>query len=340
MKKGNITVWGVVLMIGLVIGFLTMNAGSVSAQDAGSGKKVELKAISFMPANVTKSKLFKEYLNRVEKASNGELSMKFLGGPEVIGLPEQGQGVGRGTVDMALLPPSVIQGMVPEANVTILSRGLTQEEEIQRGIIGKLQPFYNKANLYCLGEIFGLNAPQFMLYTKKKIEKLSDMKGLAVGMNGPMFKPAADALGLVMKVVPFSEAYTALERKVVEGWFSSNSAITSFAGQEQVKFCVDHSVFVDPAVVIINLAKWNSLSKTAQDALHKTMMANCAEFGRLNTEDETKAIDVCKKAGVEYVKLQPNEAKTYVDTIYNSMWSDWEKKMPGSVPELRKLLTK
>ena len=339
MKKGNTTFLGV-LTIGLIIGFLTVNAASVGAQGAASGKKVELKAISFMPANVTKSKLFKEYLSRVEKASNGELSMKYLGGPEVIGIPEQGQAVARGTVDMALLPPSVIQGMVPESNVTILSRGLTQEEEIERGIIGKLQPFHNKANLYCLGEIFGVNAPQFMLYTKKKIEKLSDMKGMAIGMNGPMFKPAADALGLVMKVVPFSEAYTALERKVVEGWFSSHSAITSFAGQEQLKYCVDHAVFVDPAMVIISLAKWNSLSKNAQNALQKTLLDNCAEFGRLNTEDETKSIAICKKAGIEYVKLPKNEAQIYLDTIYNSMWSDWEKKMPGSVPELRKLLTK
>ncbi len=336
MKEGSIRFLGVVLVIGLLAGFLTVNVGAVSAQE----KKVELKAISFMPANVTKSKLFKEFLSRVEKASNGELSMKYLGGPEVIGLPEQGQAVGRGTVDMAMLPPSVIQGMVPEANVTILSRGLTQEEEIERGIIGKLQPFHNKANLYCLGEIFGLNAPQFMLYTRKKIEKLSDMKGIATGMNGPMFKPAADALGLIMKVVPFSEAYTALERKVVEAWFSSNSAITSFAGQEQLKFCVDHAVFVDPTLVIVNLAKWNSLSKNAQNALQKTMMENYAEFGRLNTEDETNSIEVCKKAGIQYVKLPPGEAQAYQDTIYNSMWSDMEKKMPGSVPELRKLLTK
>ena len=56
-------------------------------------------------------------------------------------------------------------------------------------MIKNLQPFHNKANLYCLGEIFGLNAPQFMLYTRKKIEKLADMKGIATGMNGPMFKP-------------------------------------------------------------------------------------------------------------------------------------------------------
>ena len=170
-----------------------------------------------------------------------------------------------------------------------------------------------------------MNAPQFMLYTKKKIEKLSDMKGMAIGMNGPMFKPAADALGLVMKVVPFSEAYTALERKVVEGWFSSHSAITSFAGQEQLKYCVDHAVFVDPAMVIISLAKWNSLSKNAQNALQKTLLDNCAEFGRLNTEDETKSIAICKKAGIEYIKLPPNEAQIYLDTIYNSMSSDLGK---------------
>ena len=95
MKRGSTTFLGV-LTIGWIMGFLTINAASVGAQGAASGKKVELKAISFMPANFTKSKLFKEYLSRVEKASNGELSMKYLGGPEVIGIPEQGQAVARG----------------------------------------------------------------------------------------------------------------------------------------------------------------------------------------------------------------------------------------------------
>ena len=93
MKEGSIRFLGVVWMMGLVIGLLTINAGSVGAQD----KKVELKAISFMPANVTKSKLFKEFLSRVEKASNGELSMKYLGGPEVH--RPAGAGSGRGPGD-------------------------------------------------------------------------------------------------------------------------------------------------------------------------------------------------------------------------------------------------
>lgn len=340
MRKFSVSVCGVFKIIGLIIVFLSVNAVPIFAESAPSSKVTELKSITFMPAHVTKSKLFKEYLSRAQKASNGELSLNYLGGPEVIGLPEQGKAVARGTIDMALLPPSFVQGMVPEANVTILSRGLTQEEEIERGVIQKLQPFYNKAGLYCLGEIFGQNMYQFMLYTTKKVEKLSDLKGLSVGMVGPMFKPAADKLGIVMKTVPFSDAYTALERKLVDGWFASHSAILSFAGQEQLKYGIDHPVFVEPVVVIINLAKWNSLSKNAQTALQKTLLENSAEFGKVNSGDEVKAIEIFKKAGVVYNKLSPQEAEIYVDTIYDSMWSEWERKMPESVPELRKLLTK
>ena len=221
-----------------------------------------------------------------------------------------------------------------------MSRGLTQEEEIDRNIIGKLQPYYNKANLYCLGEIFGVNAPQFMLYTSKKVENLEQLKGQAIGMNGPMFKPAADALGFVMKVVPFTDAYTALERGVVDGWLASNSAIASFAGQEQLKYGIDHAFFVDPCVVIVNLAQWKSLSPTAQEALQKTLMGMAPELGRVNNEEETKSVKIFKEVGIEFIKLPPDEAATYLDMIYNSMWDEWAKKMPESVPELRKLLTK
>ena len=133
-----------------------------------------------------------------------------------------------------------------------------------------------------------------------------------------------------MKVVPFSEAYTALERKVVEAWFASNSAITSFAGQEQLKFCVDHAVFVDPTLVIVNLAKWNSLSKSAQNALQKTMMDHCAEFGRLNTEDETKSIEVCKKAGISTSSCRRARPRPIWIRSTTPCGPKWKRRCPGA----------
>ena len=305
---------------------------------AAPAKAIELKAISFLPAMATKTKLLKQFCSKVEEASKGELSIKVLGGPEVIGVMEQGQALSRGVVDMAMFPPAFLSGMAPESVVTLLTR-ITQEEEIKRGVIEKLQPFYNKANIYCLGEIFGVNDPQFMIHTIKKVERPQQLASMSIGGTGPLVKPVADALGFDLKVIPLSDAYTALERKVVEGWLSTAVGVVSFGAQDLLKFGIDHAFFADYVVVAMNLNKWKGLPANLQNILHNTLINMAPELGRINNEDEIKARKVFRDAGLQYVKFSSTDAEWFLNTVYDAMWKNWEKQMPRTVPELRKLLT-
>jgi TRAP-type transport system periplasmic protein len=304
-----------------------------------SSKAIELKAVSFQPRMASKTKIFKQFADKVAEASKGEINIKILGGPEVIGVMEQGQGVSRGVADMAMLPPGLIQGMVPESMFTLLSR-VTQEEEIKRGVINKLQPFYNKVNLFCLGEIFGVNVPQFMTFTtSKKIEKPQQLAGMSIGGTGPMTNPIAGVLGVNIKVIPLSEVYTALERKVVDGWISPASGIVASGAYEQLKYGIDHSFFADNVVIIMNLNKWKSFSTNLQNILQNTLLAMAPELGAINQNDEAKARQTFREGGVQFIKFSPDDAEWYINSIYDAMWNAWIKQMPQTVPEFRKLLS-
>jgi TRAP-type transport system periplasmic protein len=305
---------------------------------AATVKSTELKAISFLPAMATKTKLLRQFSSKVEEVSKGELAVKILGGPEVIGVMEQGQAVSRGVVDMAMVPPSMVSGMVPEAVVTLLTR-ISQEEEIKRGVIDKLQPFYNKGNLYCLGEIFGVNDPQFLIHTTKKVSRPQQLSGMSLGGTGPLVKPIGDALGFDLKTIPLSDAYTALERKVVEGWVSTAAGIVSFGAQDVLKYGIDHAFFADYVVVVMNLNKWRGLSTKLQNTLRETLLNMAPELGRINNEDEIKARKIFRDAGTQYVKFSQADADFYLNTIYDAMWNSWTKQMPTTVPEFRKLLS-
>jgi TRAP-type C4-dicarboxylate transport system substrate-binding protein len=300
---------------------------------------IELKAVSFLPRMASKTKLFKLFSDKVGEVSKGELSIKILGGPEVIGVMEQGQGVSRGVVDMAMLPPGLIQGMVPESLFPLLTR-ITQEEEIKRGVIKKLQPFYNKVNLYCLGEIFGVNDPQFLTYTtSRKIEKPQQLAGLSIGGTGPMTNPIGRVLGIDIKVIPLSEVYTALERKVVDGWISPAGGIVGSGAYEQLKYAIDHPFFADYVVIIMNLNKWKSLSTNLQALLQDTLLTMAPELGAMNQNDEMKARQKFRDGGVQFIKFSQADSEWYLNSIYDAMWNDWIKRMPQTGPEFRKLLS-
>jgi TRAP-type C4-dicarboxylate transport system substrate-binding protein len=301
-------------------------------------KPVELKAVTFLPSMAFKSKLFKQFCKNVNEEAGGKLSIRFLGGPEVIGVFEQGQAVSKGVVHMTCLPPALLQGMVPEAPTPLLSR-ITQEEELKRGLDKFLQPFYNKAKLYYLGEIFGTNDPQFMTFTIDKIDRPQQLAGKLIGGTGPLVKPMASALNFSLKTIPLPDSYTALERKLVKGWIAPAGGIVPFGCQEVLKFGIDHPFFADYISIIINLEAWNNLSADLKNILKGTLLKMAPELGRANNEDELKSRQIFRDAGTQFVKFSPADADWYINTIYDSMWKSFLKKIPETGPELRKILS-
>jgi len=300
---------------------------------------IEIKAVTFLPGMSFKAKLFKQFCDKVNEAANGELTINILGGPEVIGQPEMGDAVSNGVVQMTMMPPSFFEGRFMEASLLLLSR-ITYEEEVKSGVHEMLQTFYNdKANVYFLGRMCGSNEPSWLTHANKEVNKPQQLAGLTVGANGPMVLPVTKALNMDLKSVPLSEAYTALERGLVDGWLAPASGILPTSAQEQIKYGIDHPYFTDHVVMVINLDTWKKLPANLQKLLQDTQASMAPELGRLNDEDEAKARKIFADAGVKYIKFSPDDAKSYLDTIYNAMWDDFTKKMPDTAPEIRKLIS-
>jgi TRAP-type transport system periplasmic protein len=308
-----------------------------SARDS-AGKSIELKAVSFLPAMNATTKQFRQYADKVGEMSKGELKIKFLGGPEVIPPFEQGQALSRGVVDMAIITPSLIEGMAPES-VFILASRISPEEEVKRAVLEKLQPFYAKANLFCLGRLCATSTPVFLTFTIKKVEKPEDLKGLKIGGTGPMSKPVTDAFGADLKVVPLPDAITALDRKVVEGWIAAATGVVPFGIHEHLKYAIDHPYFPIPNVILFNQAKWKALPANLQSILSNTLKEMSPGLGRASDEEELKAQKEMQTAGVKFVKFSPPDAERYLKTVYDAMWANWQKTQPQTAPEFQKLLT-
>lgn len=332
MTTKNLLKWS--LCVFQVLLFMVLSSATSAAQGSSP---VELKAVSFLPAMSATVKQFKQFADKVGEASKGQLRITYLGGPEVVPAFEQGQAVSRGIVDMLLITPSLMEGMVPEGVFTLASR-IAPEDEIKRGVFEKLQPFYAKANIFCLGRMAFLSKPIFLTCTTKKVDKPDDLKGVKFGGTGPMTKPIADALGADLKVIPLGDAITGLERKYVNGWIAPASGIVPFGIHEQLGYAVDHPFFPMPNVILVNLKKWNDLAGELRDVLIKTHKEMGPILGTAAEEDEANAQKVMQKAGVKFIKFSTSDAERYLDTIYDAMWANWKKVLPQTAPEFEKLL--
>ena len=105
-------------------------------------------------------------------------------------------------------------GMIPQTPVELLETGLFKE--IFRRFMNDL---HEKAGLHYLWRNAGSwNNDSFQPVITRKIDTPYDMANLKIGATSTFMKPFLDKVGGTMVIIPPPEAYTSLERGVVDGF--------------------------------------------------------------------------------------------------------------------------
>ena len=97
-----------------------------------SAKPITIKAVTFLPTNLATVAKFADYVNVINKRAKGELTIKWLGGPEIIKGKSQPDAVSTGAIDMVVMPLNFYADMVPETQSFFLSHYSPAEERQRR----------------------------------------------------------------------------------------------------------------------------------------------------------------------------------------------------------------
>ncbi len=272
----------------------------------------------------------------VKEKTKGELVIKLLGGPEVIPKTEQVQACADGLVDMVFAVAGEYRQVIPEVAGLHLSPS-TPWEDRTNGIYEYWRDLHKKYNLSYLGR-WNYNMDFVIHLGKKRIERLADLKGFKISPTGRT-EHLISSLGAVSVEVGGREIYTAMERGLLDGYVWSDSGRFG-SWKEVTQYVVDHP-FLSAATftMVMNLDKFESLPKHLQDALtsvsaeYEPIMAEY--FAGMRQTERQTMID----AGVEYIKLPPDEAKSFVDSADGFAWEMVKEVVkPQSYEKLRKVL--
>lgn len=290
---------------------------------AAGAQEVVLKTQTALPKNHDLAKSFIEgFVNKLNAAGKGIVQVDFLGGPEVNPPDKVASAVQRGVIDLLHTPGAYHIGTVPYGNA-LMATNIPPSEYRANGAFAKLAPQWERklnAKIIAIGE----TSAQFHLYLKNKpkLKKdgVLDLTGIKIRTTGA-YRPFAQALGATpVQITNAAEVYTALERGVVEGFGWPTVGLASQGLGKLVKYRIDPPFYHLADLVLINLDKWNSLPKPAQDMLLKVG----AEY-----ESESRAYMIAAakadaaalaKQGVEVFTLPPEGAKKYLDIAHGAMW--------------------
>lgn len=301
-------------------------------------KPIVLKGITAFPKSNREFMVVRELVKRVNEGSQGRLKINWIGGPEVVKGFDQPEALRSGMIDMLLfIPTGWYRPILPVAECKGLSQ-LTAAEERANGTYDLWKDVFRKnCNAEHLG--FWTTTLNFQLFTIFPVKGIEDLKGKTIRVM-PLYAPFLKALGASPIMMPPPELYTALQRKVVDGYMWLEQGPVSFGWHEVTKYMIEPTVFRGEATVAVNLDKFSKLPADLQVFLQKTM-ADMEAVGDKMLEDlarEDKATML--KAGVEVNTLPPEDAEKFITTSQEVTWKLVEERAPVYAPKFRQLTTK
>ena len=165
--------------------------------------------------------------------------------------------------------------------------------------------------------------------SRRPINKLEDIAGLKVRVvQSPLYIDLFNTLGANAVPLPFPELYTALEQKTVDGQENPVTLINTSKFYEVQKHLTLTRHTYNPQIVIFSKRVWDRL-----DAEEKKLIEEAAAEARTfqrqySREQETKALDAVKAAGMQVVELPAAEVARIRDKVQPVV-----KKFSEGVPE-------
>ena len=282
---------------------LSLNAAAPSAS-----AQTVLRAITYAPVNKIEDSMvvFRDWADRVNKASQGQLRIEHIGGPDVFPVADQINAASKGLVDI-VMTFSVHTALVPEIDTTGLS-DISIEEERKIGYVDLLDKAHEKINLKVIGRT--ATSSGFYIFSKSPIQKLDDFKGVKIRSHSgydPLFKMVgANPIGMNI-----SEIYGGLERGVVTA-APYPLFVYDMGLQEVTKFVLADSFWTSHTTwTFMNLKKFQSLSANLQKVLIDAQLEVEKDMPRLIGELKTKERAKLEGAGMTFTSLPPDEAKKW-----------------------------
>jgi TRAP-type C4-dicarboxylate transport system substrate-binding protein len=276
------------------------------------------------PTHQLAVKIFDPWAKFVEEKSNGRVKIQNFHGGSLSKLRDVWEGTLGGMWDISILIPAFkydnfIGSLIAE--LPFLFPDHVTATNIMGSFIEKwtLEEFKDVkiAAINCSGLL--------ALWSKKKVTKIEDFKGMKVGVPGRGWKKVLEAWGATPVSISVGEIYMALDRGTVDAMIFTITGGSGMRFQEVSAYVSKLKAQSVLSVVVMNKNTWNRLPNDIQTLFDDVLFP---ELGRLFvntwTTGDKQVWDEIEKAG-KAVDISP-EMMVDLRRGVRRNWDDWIKK--------------
>lgn len=258
-----------------------------------------------------------QFAEKVKAKTGGKLEIQVFPNGSLGSDPQMISGVRGGTLDITLTGNPFFTGMAPKLNVLDLPFLFSSRAHVAKVLDGAIGDGLRKdlegSNLKALAtwEVGWRN----LTNSRRPVANANDIKGLKIRTTpNPAHVQAFKLLGAVPTPMPFTELFTALETKTVDGQENPVTLILNAKFFEvQKHLSLTRHAFTS-APLVMNKAKFDALSPDLQKVLTETAIEMAAAQRKMNEDAEGSSLDALKKAGMQAVENPDRDSFSKVVT--------------------------
>jgi tripartite ATP-independent transporter DctP family solute receptor len=288
----------------------------------------------------------KFFADDLAKRTGGKLKAKGFANASLGSDTQMQNALIGGAQEMMVGSTATLVGIVKDFGVYDLPFLFNNEKEADavldgqfgQKLIGKLQ------DKGLVGLVYWENGFRNLTNTKHPVAKLEDLQGIKLRvMQNPVYIDMFNSFGANAVPLPFSELFTALETKTVDGQENPVNTIQSSKFYEVQKYLSLTKHVYSPWIVLVSKKWWDGLSADEKKAIQESAAAS-RDFERKDSrEAATKAVDFLKQKGMQVTVVSDAElgrmrdkAKPAFDKFASEGGADLIKELQGEIAKVRK----
>jgi len=263
-----------------------------------------------------------KFAELIKEKSDGKMKVMVFASGTLGGDAQVISSVQGGTVDMTLVTPGLLSGIEKGFGlygVPFLFQNSAEVDAVLDGPVGqnlltKLEPH----GIIGLG--YWDHGFRHVTNSKHPVTKLEDLKGLKLRLQQiPTAIESFKALGANVVPLSFTELYTAMETRTVDGQENPLAAIETSKFYEVQKYLSLTGHFYDPLVAIFSKRTWNKLNETERELVRSAATEAQAYERKVSREMDISSRDALAKLGMQVNEVAPEEIERMREQVRPAM---------------------
>jgi tripartite ATP-independent transporter DctP family solute receptor len=307
----------------------------VSAAAYGKNKTYEFRTTTNTARSSTIGRALDYFVKQVNEKSKNRIKATANFGSELGTQSEQVEMAGTGSLEMVVAAPGTgLGGWVPQLvmfEFPYIFKDNTHYRLVLKGMTNEVSRLVAP---YGFTAASGQSQGARDMLTVKPVKSLEDMKGLKMRGPNSVYISMFNALGASGTTTDWSEIYTALQTKVIDGMESAPSSINSMKFYEAAPNLTITNHIIACTYYFFNTKWLKSLPKDLQKIVLKCADDAAVYQAKIDDVDQTKALEEMKARGVKVWELK--DADKWVKACSGmlaeyrakgSAWNDFIKKL-------------